>query len=432
MVVGQTLTGRFSTSVYTWENQFADETATKSFQGAQTLILNSNNVGMKDLSFYTFVRGTYDLGATSSNNPDYRVYSFYGQWHHHTPTQRFSTKIGRQTVFTGLRSPTVDAVEADYGYKDYFTAMGYFGALPPDNGQAAILKPFLRRSFGGKISTSRVFETNLAVTYYEKSREGNFYSVPSVYHGDSIIARPDMQERLLAFDASRAVIANLTTYEQVQFDLLEKQLQKFTSDWRYEISDKASFAATYTFRRPSILYNSIFSAFDDLQSNQEIWLRANYRYDAMWSFYGDYANVFYDLKDAWRWSLGVTYWRTGLSYSRRDGYGGTVNSISASAYYPVTPHIGANASLTYSSFNFKGDQIGSSDVVDFISKQVLKNSNQSFEALAAIRYDFNRMLNVDVETQYLSQNIKSSPVFGGYKSDFRVFIRANYWFYSHM
>ncbi|KAB2879015.1 hypothetical protein F9K33_11135 [bacterium] len=443
LMQAQTLNARFSTSVYSWENQFADSTASKSFRGYQTAIIHANGVGMPNLSFHTYFRGAYDMGSGKvTENPQYRVYNMYAQWKNRDQkAHRLDIKAGRQQVLTGLRSPTIDGIRADYSNADNYSVSGYFGALPPDDGSLTVLKPFDRHAMGAKVSTAKYFETKAALTFVDKSRDGAYAHSLNYLGGDSLFQRADMQERLIGFDLNRMFMGKINWFYHFEYDMLQKNVRRVSTDVQYTHNKNLFVGVEYIFRRPNIMYNTIFSSFDDLSTNQEIWLRSNYRINDLWSVNAEYANVFYDLKDAWRYGFGVGFWRTNVNYQRRMGYGGTIDMISAAAYYPVNDKLKTDCSISYARFDLADDidknsweypaNPGDWDRFN-LERQILTATNTSIAVTGRVNYEFFRSFNVDVEGQYLSQNIKSSPVYAGNKSDVRLFLRANYWIFHKL
>lgn len=444
LIQAQTLNARFSTSVYSWENQFADTSASSSFRAYQTGIIHANGVGMPNLSFHTYFRGAYDMGSGKvTENPEYRVYSMYAQWKNtEQKTHKLDVRAGRQQVLTGLRSPTIDGLRVDYTNEDNYSVTGYYGALPPDDGTLSMLKPYERHALGAKVTTSKYLKTNASLTFVDKSRSGSFDYIQSPPGTpDIIFQRPDMQERLIGFDLNRMFMEKINWFYHVEYDLLQSNIRRISTDVQYTHNKDLFVGMEYIYRRPNVMYNTIFSSFDDLHANQEIWLRSNYRINDLWSVNAEYANVFYELKDAWRYGIGVGFWRTNLNYQRRMGYGGTMDMISASAYYPVNDKLRTNCSVSYARWDL-GDDIDEkrfplpANPEDWdqynLARQVFHNTNTSITAIARVNYEFFRSFNVDVEGQFLSQNLKSSPVFAGSKSDYRVFVRANYWIFHKL
>ncbi len=440
MLQAQTMNARFSTSVYSWENQFADSTAAKSFRGYQTGIIHAYGVGLPNLSFHTYFRGSYDMGEKTEESPEYRIYSLYAQWHNtDQKTHKLDLRVGRQQVFTGLRSPTIDGMRADYSHAKDYSATAYFGALPPEDGSVSMLRPYERHALGAKVSTSKFFQTNAALTFTDKSRDGKFVYGLNHLGGDSLIQQSDMEERLVAFDVNRMFFGKVNWFYHLEYDMHQSNIRRISTDLQYHHNKDLFVGIEYIYRRPYLLYSNSFINIDEMHANQEVWLRGNYRINDLWSVNGEYANVFYDLKDAWRYGLGVGFWRTNLNYQRRLGYGGTIDMVSASAYYPVNDKLRTDCSISYSVFDL-ADDIGKKSfgpVDPFwdpynLERQVLSETNTSFTAIARVNYEILRSLNVDVEGQFLSQNMKSSPVYAGNKSDVRLFVRANYWIFHKL
>ena len=440
LLQAQTLNARFSTSVYSWENQFADSTTSKSFRGYQTAIIHANGVGLPNLSFHTYFRGSYDMGAKTTENPEYRIYSMYAQWKNtDQKTHKLDLRVGRQQVLTGLRSPTIDGIRADYSSAGQYQASAYFGTLPPEDGSVAMLNPYERHALGAKVSTSKFLQTNAALTFVDKGREGRYDYVQNVLGGDSLIQRSNMEERLIGFDLNRMFFGKVNWFYHVEYDMHQSNIRRISTDVQYNHNKDLFVGVEYIYRRPYLPYSNSFINIDEMHTNQEIWLRGNYRINELWSVNAEYANVFYDLKDAWRYGLGVGFWRTNLNYQYRLGYGGTINMISASAYYPVNDKLRTDCSISYARFDLADDiskkSFGPVDPFwdpNNLERQVLSETNTSFTATARVNYEILRSLNVDVEGQFLSQNIKTSPIYAGSKYDLRLFIRANYWIFHKL
>lgn len=427
----QSLSLRTSTSFYAWENQFVDSTyeSARSLRAFQSIVFDAREV-MPSISVHGFVRGMVDLGAEAGENPDYRVYNLYARWTRSVQNdRRWDIRLGRQHIFTSARSVNADAIRVEFVQPSSVSMMAFFGSLPSADGHVGILKPFERRAWGGKVYTSAWGQTNAAVSFIDKHRDGPFYLTESASGGDSLVLRPDLEERLASLDVHRAFTKYVNWYAHVDYDFLQSEVQKMSTDIQTHITPELDVSVLYAYRRPRVFESTIFGAFGDAEENQEIWMRASYRIDHHWTAGAEYANVFYKLKDAWRWGGFVSYDRVSAHYMRRLGYGGTMSGFALSAYHPVTSRIGVTGSLSYYTFEL-GDDITSTMVVDPISRQVLDNVNTSLTGVLRAQVQVTRSVAVDAEGQCLSQNLKSSPVYGGQKADWRLFVRANYWIFN--
>lgn len=430
----QTLSTRLSTSVYSWENQYADSTTQKSFRGYQTAIFHANGIWKSNISLHGYVTGSYDLAGARQDNPDYRVYNLYAQWKSDpTKNHRWEARVGRQQVYAGVRAPSIDGVRYDFYNADKYGFMAYYGALPPADGTVKMGRPADRSAFGAKVMTSKLAQTHMALTYVERRSIGQYYYTINERNADTLVYSPDLDERLIAFDANRNFFGKINWFYNVTYDALASNVRKISTDVQFQPLHTLWFAVQYAYRRPDLYYNTIFAKFDDIDANQELWVRGTYQFNTDWSFNGEYANVFYKMKDAWRYGAGLTYQRTNVSYQWRLGYGGTIKQISLSSYYPVRRNMYLYGGLTYATYDMK-DDITSSDFssssTQDIYRQVYQYTNSSMTAVLRCNYNLMQAMNVDVEGQYLSQNIKTSPVFAGSKYDLRFFVRANYWFFN--
>lgn len=428
----QTFNARFSTSVYSWENQFVDsaKSSATSMRAYQSASVTLSDAWLPNLSFHTYVRARHDFSAKTEQNPDYRFYSLYASWHNSEKSgYRVDAKVGRQQILAGLRSPTVDGLRVDYARGQDFAVMGYFGALAPADGGLETLKPYQRRAFGGKISTSTFWQTNASVTYFDKSRETASYYRENIIQQDNLVYRPKIKERFVGFDVNRMFVKKINWFAHAEYNALEKQLQTVSSDIQYRPNNDWFLAVEGVSRKPNLIYNSFFTAFDDLKDNQEVWFRARYRINSLWSVNTDLANVFYSGKDAQRMSLGVGFCRTSLTYMRRSGYGGTMNAVSLASTHALTRKLNAYGSASYVMYKLDDFNITDPLSVQYVAQD---KTNTSLTAVGRLSYEVLRSFNVDAEMQFLSQNIKSSMLYAGNKYDARFFLRANYWMFSKL
>lgn len=427
LCLSQSFNGRFSTAIYGWETQHDDSSSSGFFRGFQSADLDISGLGHPDVSVHTYFRTAYDFDSKTQSNPNNQVYNLYLQWKNiGTESNHLDLKLGRQQVFLGMRNPTIDGFRGDYTAKQ-FRLMGFVGSQQPLNGAIEPDTWDESHSYGGKLSTSALFDVNAAVSYLKKNREPIVTEFIRREPGATFfVQREDIEEEFLGFDASRRFGEDFRVYGHVEYDLDAEETKNISTDFQYYPMKNLYFGLEYVYRKPRVLSNSIFSAFD-LDDNQEIWLRANYRYNHLWSFSGDYGHVIYSGSDAQRFGLGIGFWRTDWSYQRRMGYGGDLDAFSVGVYYPLTDQLRVNGSVSYASF--KLSDVSDKDVIGDISSQRLEDRSYSIVALGRLNYSLMQSLNVDVEGQFLSQDIKNSTVFAGNEYDLRLFVRVNYWIF---
>ncbi|MCB0831941.1 MAG: hypothetical protein KDC45_00615, partial [Bacteroidetes bacterium] len=174
-LAAQTLDARFSSSVYSWENQFIDSSTSGSFKAYQTAMFHAYGVGTPELSVHGYLRTSHDFGTETNNNPEYRIYNLYAQWYRKTDDYRFETRVGRQAIAGAVRFVTADAVRLDYAAGDQYSVMAFFGSLPPADGTVKTLNPFAGHALGARVQSSKYLHTHAALSFFDKSREGQYY-----------------------------------------------------------------------------------------------------------------------------------------------------------------------------------------------------------------------------------------------------------------
>ena len=97
-VNGQSIAGRFSTSVYNWERQDSDSTSSTHLLAYQIAKFDIRGYGTKNLSVHTYIKLSTDLATESPDDPRYAFYNLYAKYKLSKSTK---ISIGRQRIFSG-------------------------------------------------------------------------------------------------------------------------------------------------------------------------------------------------------------------------------------------------------------------------------------------------------------------------------------------
>jgi len=401
----QIINGRFVTSFYTWEKfdtVGSSKTNLRAFQAAQV------SVAQGDLSFHTYVLGAMN-GVNSLGDLGFvRVYTMYARWAN--IGRAVDVNVGRQAVYAGAGSGTIDGILARARiYKDQFTVVGYWGSsVRPE--YTGVQKNWHDNSmFGGQIVTTALQGGRLGVSYMNRraerdpywttrARDTSFAAVP--YY----VAPNSEAEQLISGDASYTLTKMFMVYGRYDYDLYSVQTSRGQVGGRVSLTQALSLTADYTYRKPRILYNSIFSAFI-ANAVSEIEAGVEYSFAPLVRGFARFGNVTYTDETSQRWTVGVNTGYGSLSYSGSNGYAGELTSVNLQAAYPVLNNkLVPNAGVSYASYRLSVDdsrQNALSVVFGAIVRPV-----QSFS--------------FDVQGQWLANRV--------YKQDMRLQAKLSYWF----
>jgi hypothetical protein len=133
-VIPQSLNGRFSSSIYTFERF---DTAGSSTTNARTYQMLSFNFGKENMWLRSNLNLEYDLSNPQQSDPRFRVYNLYADF-----TNIFnvaSLKLGRQPLFNSIAGGVFDGATLGLNYKGYKLS-GYYGGNVPANQRLELIE----------------------------------------------------------------------------------------------------------------------------------------------------------------------------------------------------------------------------------------------------------------------------------------------------
>ncbi len=398
----QIVTGRLSTSFYTWEKFDTTDVSTTYLRGFQTVQLN---VAQDDVSLHTYLTGAL---MTSDGGGLTRFYNLYVRWANIGKVADLS--FGRQAVYAGVGTGTIDGLAAKFHlFHDGVTVLGYAGAAP-EVGYRGVHGNFHDNlSLGGQVIAALVPDLRAGISYLNRREERDPYwairardtsYVPVPYY---VTFEPDAEE-LLGADVSYQYGGLVSVYGRYDHDLKNERASRVQANLRVQATPRLAFTGDYMHRLPRVSYNSIFSAFVQ-NSVDEVEGGVEYEFTPQFRAFGRVASVTYADDRSTRWSVGVASGYGTFSYAGGNGYAGELQSFSLQAVYPlaenrIIPSVGA----AYASYKLSADQ----------------DAMNAWSFLAGGTYRPSGSFSFDLQGQWLANKV--------YARDLRGFVKFNYWF----
>ena len=399
----QTINGRFTSALYTFERFDTLENSTTHARTFQLLYLT---FGSKNVSLKTYMNLESDISENLVYDPRFRMYNFY--LNVRNLFEVLYLKLGRQPVYSTIGGGVFDGLTLGLNYKG-FDINGYYGGNVPPYQKFEITDD-LKNDFvaGGNLTVSTITNTRIALRYVNKNfkniafnttrLDADFNTIP--YH----ISNPSQQFEYVAAEVSFSQPKSFRVNTRYFYDLNYSSTSRFEISGRYDAIDNLGLSAYYNYRKPFVRYNSIFSVFD-FRNSQEIEVGADYLIDNAYKLIGKFANVSYEDESSQRLSIGLSS-RFGTITGRKTfGFAGELDAIS---FY--TAHTVLEGLLTPSfSVSYTRYKLSSAE-----------STNEMVTFLLGCNYRPIRTLSFDVQGQYHNNKI--------YNNDYRLFVKLNFWF----
>jgi len=399
----QHLSGRFSSSVYSFERFNSLQESQSNLRTFQSLYLN---FGGQNISVKTRLNLEANLSNSLDNDPRLRFYNLYLEAR--KVFDVLTVKFGRQPLFNSVAGGLFDGLnlKAKYGI---FEVSGYAGGNVPAYQKLALTENFSDNYvLGGKLTAYPVEKVRLAVSYIDKNYKPQEYTAVRLDAQNNpinvLIQQNSNQFEYVSAEASYYDSKTITVNTKYDYDLNFMKMSKFQVSGRYAQVENLGVSFFYNYRAPQIRYNSIFSVFD-YGNTQEIEGGLDYKFSGWLTAVGKFANVKYKDDNSQRMTLGLNTSYGNVSYRKNSGYAGELDAFSIYAAKSFdngtfTPSVGISFT------NFK------------LSSETEKQSITA--VLAGLNYRPMRNLSFDLQGQMFSNPI--------YKNDFRVFFKLNHWF----
>lgn len=409
------VSGRFTTAVYSFERAFQDTATRGALRAYQTGRIKLERIGSRpELSFRTYGRVSHDFQDDRTSDPAYRLYHAYFQWK--DTGERFRVSVGRQTVFAGVGVGRIDGGRVRLSGYSRIRLDVYGGALVY-GGHEGLRSPGRASLIGAHVVLPDLAGSTIGVSAFRRSRRVDAYTSTSraIEGLPGLEIRPgEVEQQMIGLDVSRPVGRSTVN---ARWDLSTPnglRTRRFETDVRYRHAGW-TLSGGYVYRTPYVDQNSIFAVFTQ-SANQEVVLRVNRRHNRHLSVYSEVSFVDYDGDDGVRLNVGVNVLNGTIGYTRRTGYAGSSDGFHGVVRYRLNRSILASASTGLTRFRtYSGTDVRS----------------RVFANTLGLSLRPSRYVNLSVQGQSLSQRLQSTAAdpFAGAGHDLRVFLSASVWFW---
>jgi hypothetical protein len=406
LALAQTFSGRLTSAFYTFER--SDSTGLTSTHGRGYQAFQFD-YGTENVVFHTFGQLDNDFSTRLAGDGKVRMYNFHLELKN--IFKRADLKLGRQPIFAGVATSTVDGAQIKVRAAKWLRLKGFGGGSLPADQRFKLVDDFSKNYMaGGQAILAPNADWNISLSYFNKRQQRESYfaqRADSIGNVLTLFVEPSNRAfEFASLDASWNV-KRTSFYGRSDYDLLGDQFTRAELSVRSEVSANVVLNGAYTFRSPRLPWNSIFSAFD-VENNQEVEGGIYYRRNRAWRFYGNAAGIFYSGDESLRLTVGGECNYGGLNYVRRSGYAGDLNGANASLYYPLQQgRILPSAQLSWASYKLEANAGDRQDL---------------FAGAAGLLVRPRNVLTIDSQLQYLHNPF--------YSNDVRFLVRLQYWFFA--
>lgn len=399
----QSLNGRFSSSVYTFERF---DTAGSSTTNARTYQMLSFNFGKENIWLRSNFNLETDIANKQKSDPRFRVYNLYADFQ--KIFDLASLKLGRQPLYNSVAGGVFDGATVGLNYSG-FKLLGYYGGNVPAYQKLELIDDWSNNYLlGGEFTVYALMDWRFSAKYINKNFASQSYTAvrldPDLNPINVLIENQSNQYQFLTGEVSYHKQKFVSANVRYDYDLNFKTSSRFEISGRYEAVKNLGINAYYNYREPKIRYNSIFSVFD-YGNTWEIEGGVDYLIANRYTLIGKFANVTYKDEESQRVTLGISSPYGTVTARKNFGYSGEMDAIS---FYTAFAQL--NGLLTPSvGFSYTRYKLAEEDP-----------SNDLISVLAGTNYRPFRTLSFDIQGQYLNNKI--------YNNDWRLFFKLNFWF----
>jgi len=416
-VNAQSVSGRFVTTFYSYQQYDTTNASKMSLRGFEAMQLN---FGTANYQLHTYLLGTTDFITSRPNDPLLRAGNLYLEARN--VGEVVNLKLGRQPIFQRVGVSSFDGLSADAKFLDNrLSAVVFGGALPPDDESFKVNSDLKDNMlYGAQAYYSPLENFRVGGAFVDKTFKPESYWA---LRRDSINAPTDVRQILIdpSSVASEFVsgdmfyyTSNISGYLRLDYDLNFDEFNRTEVSFRYAPITSLSANVDYFHRDSRLPVNSIFSVFDH-SGTDEYDLGLTYMFTRDINAYGSLSKIFYTGDNSTQFTVGANVYLFNLNFSHSEGYAGNLNGVNAQFIYPVMDRkIMLIASLSATSYRtWNGDSLSLSSP-----------TSQLYSGSLGLTYRPINLLSVSLQGQYYQD-----PV---YKNDFRGYLQVNYYFFSNL
>lgn len=400
----QSLNARFSTSFYSWERHLTTTESENHFRIYQTAQFTVGQLAANKLSFHFYGQASQDIAEDADDDPIPRLYNAYFQWRERKGLLE-RAKLGRQRIYSGVAFGTIDGVDLNLRLGKLFKVGGFVGMSVPFSNEIEVDNWDDSHAFGFRASTDWLPNTKMLISYMQQNQQPVSYTSPGRYT-QRILTFQSLEYRLLGVDVVHQITSKASAYGRFDYDVEAERVRRGQLELRFSPMQKLQLTGEFFHRAPLIPANSIFSVFDH-GTTQDFGLRANYQFKPNWFIDGNFGYLQYKDDQTVRFGIGLRCNYGSFGYNFRSGYGGQNNGIYGTLNYPLTAKLGVIASTGFSRYSLFDENA---------------DEYTSLSGSFGFNYRADKHFSVDLLGQGLSNRY--------FDNDFRLFVKANYWFFN--
>ena len=401
--IPQSLNGRFSSSIYTFERF---DTAGASNTQARTFQMLSFNFGKDKIWLRSNLNLESDIAGSLKSDPRLRFYNLYVDLQNLWDV--ITLKLGRQPLYNSVAGGIFDGASVGINRSGYKLLFYYGGNVPAYQKLEIIDNWSDNYLLGGEFTIYALTDWRFSAKYINKNFASQSYTAtrldPDLNPINVLIENKSNQYQFLSGEVSYHKQKSYSVNARYDYDINFQTTSRGELSGRYEGIKNLGFNLYYNYREPKIRYNSIFSVFD-YGNTWEIEAGADYLIDNKYTLLGKFANVAFKGETSQRLTLGISSPYGSITGRKNFGYAGEMDAIS---FYNA---FAALDGLFTPSFGFS-----------YTRYKLVKDgpSNELYSLLAGTNFRPFRTLSFDIQGQYLNNKI--------YKNDWRLFFKLNFWF----
>ena len=408
MAQATVLSGRVGVSSYLWEQAELDSTETRHVQNTGTIGLSLARIAGEDLTITTSLRGRFDSRNVGDNVDDYHVYNFNVRWKN--IADRLDLTGGRHRIFWPTGSASIDGGSANVRVIKGVTLGGYFGTLAPRNGRFTTVDYDDGHAFGLQLRRTCGPLGRVTLAFAEK-RRARGYTVDG-----EAVAVDNLESRRFALDWRRRFTGFGTVYGQLSYNMPTHQIGRAHLSARWRATPTITVNGQFRYRRPNIAQNSIFWVFGPSRY-YEGRLRVNVRLNPTWTLNFGGTHVDMVEKNTQRFDLGLSHRYFSVMLHGKAGGAGSTIGVTGNGLYPVNDRWTVRGGARYSSYEIFEEQ---------------EDRNTASSVWGSVRWNWTAQSSIDLEGQFLTQEVFTQQDDTGTNSDFRLIARLNWWFFHRM
>jgi hypothetical protein len=408
----QYLSGRSSTSFYTWQARETTTPSGSSTASATSITLarfyetvQADVLGSK---FGFNINGQYSRDFGDTKDDELRISQLTFKARRIADVADIS--VGRQFVLSGVGSGFLDGGVMKLSLIDGLVGAQAFGGYSLIDTRTFLFKDASADNgfYGGQISATPFTDVNVEFSYMKRSLKRDAFNLTkfdSLFNPTVVVMYyQPVEQEMAGFDLRYDITSGTNVYMRTDYDMNNERVHRVEASGRVGLSSSLAVTADYMYRMPLLQYNSIFSVFN-YNETQEAEGGLEYEFSPIARAYARYGYVKYSDDNSGRIRVGGTYDFISASYSSNTGLAGDFSGISIQAAYPTAdrkfvPALG----FGYATYKISADAA----------------SNTVMNANLGLTYRPSAAVAADITAQWIQ-----NPV---YNNDVRVFLRFSYLF----